>query len=123
MVTLIVNGETINTSADSDLLSFLRNDLGIKSVKDGCSEGACGTCKVLIDGAARNACTQKVQKLDGKTITTVDGFSQYEKDVITSYSIHYTKLYDFVVVMREPSSKVILSNSLGGRSVVCSTSL
>lgn len=81
MVTLVVNGAQIQTDIDSDLLSFLRKDMGIKSVKDGCSEGACGTCKVLIDGIAKNACTQKVQKLDGKSIMTVDGFSQYEKDV------------------------------------------
>ncbi len=81
MVTMIINGAQITTSADSDLLSFLRNDMGIKSVKDGCNEGACGTCKVLIDGVSKNACTQKIQNLDGKIITTVDGFTQYEKDV------------------------------------------
>ena len=81
MVTLYINGEEISTSADCDLLTFLRRDMGIKSVKDGCNEGACGTCKVLIDGAAKNACMQKMQKLEGKSILTVDGFSQYEKDV------------------------------------------
>jgi len=55
--------------------------MGIKSVKDGCSEGACGTCSVLVDGVSRRACTLNLQKLEGKEIVTVEGFSEYEKQV------------------------------------------
>ena len=76
-----LNGNWIETDFNKDLLSFLRKDLRIKSVKDGCSEGACGTCSVLVDGISRRACTLNLQKLDGKSILTIEGFSDYEKEV------------------------------------------
>ena len=81
MVTFELNGKLIQTDADKKLLPFLRSDMGIKSPKDGCSEGACGACSVLIDGVSRRACTQSVQKLDGKRIITVEGLTDYEKQV------------------------------------------
>ena len=81
MVTFEINGILVQTDADKNLLSFLRKDMGIKSAKDGCSEGACGTCSVLIDGVSRRACTQSVKKLDGKRVTTLEGLSDYEKQV------------------------------------------
>jgi len=81
LITFELNGQLIQTDVDKNLLSFLRKDMGIKSVKDGCSEGACGTCSVLIDGVSRRACTQSVQKLDGKSVLTVEGLSDYEKQV------------------------------------------
>ncbi len=76
-----LNGSWLETDLNKDLLSFLRKDMGIKSVKDGCGEGACGTCSVLVDGVSRRACALNVQKLDGKSILTVEGFSDYEKEV------------------------------------------
>ena len=81
MVTFEINGTLIRTDADKNLLSFLRDDIKLKSVKDGCSEGACGTCSVLIDGMSKRACTQSVQKLDGKRVTTIEGLTDYEKQV------------------------------------------
>ncbi len=81
MVTFELNGKLVQTDVDKSLLSFLRKDLGLKSVKDGCSEGACGTCSVLVDGVSRRACTQSVSKLDGKRVVTVEGLSDYEKQV------------------------------------------
>lgn len=76
-----LNGNWIETDLNKNLLSFLRKDMGLKSVKDGCSEGACGSCSVLVDGVSKRACTLSLQKLDGKTILTVEGFSDYEKQV------------------------------------------
>lgn len=81
MITFELNGRLIQTDADKNLLTFLRKDMGIKSAKDGCSEGACGTCSVLVDGVSRRACTLQIQKLDGKRIVTVEGISDYEKQV------------------------------------------
>ncbi|HIX16675.1 MAG TPA: selenium-dependent xanthine dehydrogenase [Candidatus Hungatella pullicola] len=81
MYTLTVNGKTVQMEEDRKLIDVLRNDLGLKSVKDGCSEGACGTCTVLIDGKAVKACVQKVSRLDGKSVVTVEGLSQREKEV------------------------------------------
>lgn len=88
MVSFLLNGQTIQTDVEKNLLDFLRNDIGIKSVKDGCSEGACGTCSVLVDGASKRACTQKVQKLEGKNIVTIEGLSDYEQQV---YSYCFAK--------------------------------
>lgn len=76
-----INGREIQADPERKLMDVLRNDLGLKSVKDGCSEGACGTCTVLIDGKATKSCVQKMGRLEGKHILTVEGLSQREKDV------------------------------------------
>ena len=47
-----VNGVLRETAEDKSLLRYLRDDLHLYSVKDGCSEGACGTCTVIVDGKA-----------------------------------------------------------------------
>ena len=79
MFTLTINGKQYTYEQDRRLLDILRNDLGLKSAKDGCSEGACGTCTVLIDGKAVKACVQKLSRLDGKTVQTVESLTDYEK--------------------------------------------
>ena len=79
-----VNGKAVCVEQDKTLLSFLRDDLKITSAKDGCSEGACGTCTVLVDGKAVKACVQKVSKFAGKSILTVEGLSPRERDTATS---------------------------------------
>ena len=76
-----INGQEMAFDPDRKLMDVLRNDCRLKSVKDGCSEGACGTCTVLIDGKATKACVQKIGRLEGKQIVTVEGLSQREKDV------------------------------------------
>ncbi len=81
MLTLHINGLEKISEIDKPLLSYLRDDLRITSVKDGCSEGACGTCTVLVDGKAVKACVQKVSKFVGKKIVTVEGLSPREKEV------------------------------------------
>lgn len=78
---ITVNGKDYQVSGDKRLIDFLRDDLELTSVKEGCSSGACGTCMVLIDGKARQACTQQLSKLDGRSILTVDGLSDREKDI------------------------------------------
>ena len=45
-----INGKTYESAQDKKLLRFLRDDLGLTAAKDGCSEGVCGTCTVLVDG-------------------------------------------------------------------------
>lgn len=78
---LWVNGVQVEADPERKLIDLLRNDLHLKSVKDGCSEGACGTCTVLVDGKAVKACTRKIKKLENKRVVTVEGLSQREKDV------------------------------------------
>ncbi|HZK41977.1 MAG TPA: 2Fe-2S iron-sulfur cluster-binding protein, partial [Clostridia bacterium] len=79
--TLTVNQEKHTLTEDKRLIDFLREDLGLTSVKDGCSEGACGTCSVVVDGRLVKACIMKVSRFDGARITTVEGLSAREKEV------------------------------------------
>lgn len=81
MFDLTINGRQYTFDQDYKLLDVLRNDLGLKSVKDGCSEGACGTCTVLIDGKPTKACVQKLSRLQGKSVQTVEGLTDYEKEL------------------------------------------
>ena len=81
MPTLEINGTRVTTTRDANLLEFLREDMNLTSVKNGCSEGACGACMVLVDGKAQRSCLLKLDKLDGKKVVTVEGLSGREKDV------------------------------------------
>ena len=76
-----VNGKLVNAEKNQKLLRFLRDELHLTSVKDGCSEGACGTCHVLIDGKLTKACVPSTDKLAGKSVLTVEGLSEMEKEV------------------------------------------
>ena len=83
MAVFTVNGNSVTVSKNQKLLRFLRDELRLTSVKDGCSEGACGTCTVLIDGKAVRACVPWTDKLEGKRVLTVEGLTDFEKDVYT----------------------------------------
>ena len=62
------------------MLRFLRDDLHLHSVKDGCSEGACGACMILVDGRPVRSCILKTSRAVGKNIVTVEGLSSFEKE-------------------------------------------
>lgn len=81
MATFTVNGISVHVSENQKLLPYLRDVLHLTSVKDGCSEGACGTCTVLVDGKAQKACVLTTDKLEGKAVLTVEGLSDFEKEV------------------------------------------
>ena len=83
MATFTVNGQTVTVEKNQKLIRYLRDQLHLTSVKDGCSEGACGTCHVLIDGKPTKACIPQTDKLEGKTILTVEGLTDWEKQVYT----------------------------------------
>lgn len=75
-----INGEEVQVEPQRKLMDVLRSDFHLKSVKDGCSEGACGTCTVLVDGKPVKACVQKMERMAGKHIVTVEGLSDREKE-------------------------------------------
>ena len=75
-----VNGVPRETEENKPLLRYLRDDLHLYSVKDGCSEGACGTCTVIVDGKAVRACILTTAKAAGKTVLTVEGLTDFEKE-------------------------------------------
>ena len=81
MATFTVNGNRVTVSENQKLLRYLRDVLHLTSVKDGCSEGACGSCTVLIDGKPARACIQQTDRLEGKSVLTVEGLSAFEKEV------------------------------------------
>lgn len=78
--TFTVNGKCVSTSKQTSMLRFLRDELHLHSVKDGCSEGACGACMILVDGKPTRACVLKTQRAVGKEIVTVEGLTDHEKE-------------------------------------------
>ena len=82
MTAFVLNGRTVETgSGHPHLLAALRDELGITSPKDGCSpSGQCGCCTVLVDGKARVACQTSMQKVEGASVTTLEGLEQAERD-------------------------------------------
>ncbi len=83
MATFTVNGRTVTVERNQKLIRFLRDELRLTSVKDGCSEGACGTCTVLLDGKPVRACVQQTDKLEGKHVVTVEGLTPFEQELYT----------------------------------------
>lgn len=81
MANFIVNGNAVTVADDHPhLLSALRDDVGVTSPKDGCSpQGQCGCCTVIIDGKAQVSCTYPVEKAEGRTVQTLEGFSDDER--------------------------------------------
>ena len=82
MYAFSVNGKPVQFEGeDKKLLRFLRENLNLTGTKDGCSEGACGTCTVLVDGVKMKACAILLSRLAGKSVTTVEGLSKREQEV------------------------------------------
>lgn len=76
-----LNGKDVELGADKGLMDYLREDARLISVKNGCAEGVCGTCSVLVNGKAVRACTLTVAKVNGKAVTTVEGISKRERAI------------------------------------------
>ena len=73
-----VNGrqDERETDAETRLLDLLREDLALTGTKEGCGEGECGACTVLVDGRAVNSCLVLAPQVDGKSVLTVEGLAQ-----------------------------------------------
>ena len=65
----------LDTAPDRRLLDILRDDLHLTGTKEGCAEGECGACTVLLDGEAVHSCLTLAIQLEGQHVTTIEGLS------------------------------------------------
>lgn len=74
----VVNGRPVElfVAPNRRLLDVLREDLGLTGTKEGCGEGECGACTVLLDGRPVNSCLVLAPEASGKKIVTIEGLSQ-----------------------------------------------
>ncbi|MGE8943437.1 (2Fe-2S)-binding protein [Leptospira interrogans] len=77
LINCTINGEEHAVLADSrdTLLDLLRDRIGLKGTKEGCSNGNCGTCTVLVDGVTVNACLMLAQEAPGHDIVTIESLA------------------------------------------------
>ncbi len=77
-IRVTVNGTVYEKTVpcNQTLLRFLREDLFLTSVKEGCNEGECGACTVLVDGRPVNSCLVLAAELNGKSVLTTEGLAE-----------------------------------------------
>lgn len=77
LLSMTVNNEPIEMAVpgNASLLEVLRDELGLMGVKEGCSEGVCGACTVLMDGQPVRSCITLALEADGSSITTIEGLA------------------------------------------------
>ncbi|MGO9559454.1 MAG: molybdopterin-dependent oxidoreductase, partial [Acidimicrobiales bacterium] len=81
MTQFTLNGKPVEVGDHPHLLAALREELDVTSPKDGCSpSGQCGCCTVLIDAKASVSCQISLEKVAGKSITTLEGFDVAERE-------------------------------------------
>ena len=73
-----VNNRLVQLETDPDrrLLDILREDLSLTGTKEGCAEGECGACTVLLDGEAVHSCLTLAVQLEGRHVVTIEGLSE-----------------------------------------------
>jgi len=76
----ILNGKSVCIDVDPGrmLLDVIRNDFGLKGAKEGCGMGECGACTVIVDGKAMLSCLIPVGKIQGCSVTTIEGLETSE---------------------------------------------
>jgi len=79
-VNLTINGEKLQLSVDENLrlIDLLRDDLGLVGTKEGCGEGECGACTIIMDGETVASCLVMAFQADGSDILTIEGLEKEE---------------------------------------------
>ena len=77
-VTIKVNGKDYTREIDPSLrlLDFIRDELKLKGTKEGCGEGECGACTVILNGKTINSCIVLAAACDGAEVITIEGVSE-----------------------------------------------
>ena len=77
LITFKINGreETLEVDTNKTLLKMIREDLYLTGTKEGCGEGECGACTIIVDGKAVNSCLMLAPEADGKEILTIEALS------------------------------------------------
>ena len=90
-MTFVVNGRprTLDAPPLARLLDILRGPLGLTGTKEGCGEGECGSCTVLLDGIPVNACLVVAGQCDGRKVLTVEGLAS--KDALSDLQEAFIK--------------------------------
>ena len=75
-----INGESheLDVSVNKTLIDLIKDDLGLVGTKDGCRQGVCGACTVLVDGVPIRSCLELAIRCNGKQITTVEGLREVD---------------------------------------------
>ena len=83
-IELYVNGQKkkVETNPMSRLLDVLRNEFSLTGTKEGCGEGECGACSVLLDGLLVNSCLIPIMQCEGKEIVTIEGIAETQRGEI-----------------------------------------
>ncbi|HDI83581.1 (2Fe-2S)-binding protein [bacterium] len=81
VIEFVLNGERIKADVNPEkrLLHFLREDMGLKGTKEGCGEGECGACSVLLNGKLVHSCLVPLIMVDGRDVLTIEGFRKTER--------------------------------------------
>lgn len=80
-VEFVLDGRPVTVSGRSTLLAALRDELGVRSAKDGCApQGQCGCCTVWVDGEPRVSCVTPIARVAGRSITTIEGLDPTDRD-------------------------------------------
>ena len=76
-ITFSLNGtpETVEISPHLRLIDLLREHFRLTGTKEGCGEGECGACTVIVDDKAYNSCLYPAMEVDGKSVTTIEGLA------------------------------------------------
>jgi len=72
-----INGEEVEFLCEprQSLLEVLRETLGLTGAKEGCNNGNCGACNIILDGALVNSCLVLAVEIEGRTLTTIEGIA------------------------------------------------
>ena len=74
-ISFILNGSEVSATIDGHLrlIDVLRNTMSLTGTKEGCGEGECGSCTVIVDGQAVNSCLYPALEIEGKNVITIEG--------------------------------------------------